>query len=170
MYPKNRKKKIPHHQHFAFHRAMEFGYPVDVYYMLYDKRWWACLKGDFGYAKLTYEGETFTKVCPVKAFLGAQGERIVGYYRVVYKSNKSPRLVNFAFISQDFCAGVILHGEIKKHYKKLRGGWYNGGRPKVPPMMLGAYQNKKEEKRGFLTKMAQAPKKRILRKPKHKAI
>lgn len=106
-YPKNRKKKIPHEQYRATEKVLNFGQPVDKYFMVYHKGWWACIEGDKGSARIILNGKQYTKIAKVTAYLGANGDEIFGYYRVYEREHKSASGFYFCFVKEPHPARVI---------------------------------------------------------------
>ena len=133
-YPSKRKKKIPHQQYRALHRVLGQGFRLEHYTMLYDKGWWVCVEAENG--ELTFAGQSYDKLCRAKAYLGYQGERVVGYYRVVYRTHKAPAEVSYSCVKETFSAAVELHEAIKKHYDRRKIGWGLTGRPPLPPFTI----------------------------------
>ena len=136
-YPTKRKKKIPHQQYRALHRVLGQGFRLEHYTMLYDKGWWVCVEAENG--ELTFAGQSYDKLCRAKAYLGYQGERVVGYYRVVYRTHKAPAEVNYSCVKETFSAAVELHEAIKKHYTSHKRGWCSLGRPPLKDFEFGYY-------------------------------
>ena len=167
-YPAKRRKKIPHQQYRALDKVLEEGFCIEVYTMLYDNGWWACIESENG--KLTFRGQSYDKLCKAKAFLGYQGERVIGYYRCVYFSNKAPTLTNFSCVKETFCAAVELNEAIKKHCGRRKRGWFEGGRPPLKPTEIGYYPGAiQPPPEGWTRSMEKKTPEPILRKPKYKA-
>lgn len=121
MYPKNRKKKVPHEQYMDYEKVVRRGQTLDRYTMIYDDGWWACSQTPGSLMKKGHYA-----VAKVPAFRGSAGQRVMGYVAQITVSNKRAYFYKFVFVKEAFCAATALHKAIGGHYAKR---WTVLGRP-----------------------------------------
>ena len=82
--------------------------------MLCDGEWWACQNDGH---QLIFDGTPYRKVCDVD-FIGYEGQRILGIFRIHKLRNLAPYRYELVFVSEDLMPGHKLKNiaPVREHY------------------------------------------------------